>query len=54
MKSYYTGFFRKSEEFQICIAAAASIALLQATVLFSIHYEPSHIHHTLNIVSKIF
>jgi len=43
----------KSEEFQICIAAA-SVALLNAAVLFSVHHGPSQIHRSLNSVSKIF
>jgi hypothetical protein len=46
-------FLWKSEEFQICIAAA-SIALLHAAVLFSIHYGTSQIHCSLNTVSKVF
>jgi hypothetical protein len=43
----------KSEEFQICFAAA-SIALLHAAGLLPVHYGPSQIHDSLNTASKIF
>jgi hypothetical protein len=45
--------FGKSEEFQVCVAAASS-ASRHAAVLFSVHYGPSQIHYSLNIVIKIF
>jgi hypothetical protein len=41
------------QEFQTFIAAA-SIAILQAAVLFLAHILPSQIHYSLNTVSKIF
>jgi hypothetical protein len=43
----------KCEEFCICIAAA-SIALLHTTILFSVHCEPSQIHYSLNTDNNIF
>jgi hypothetical protein len=43
---------RKSEEFQIWIAAASS-ASRHAAVLFSVHYGPSQIYYLLKTVFPI-
>jgi hypothetical protein len=43
----------KSEEFQICIAAA-STALLHTAVMLSVRYGPSQINYSLNTLSKMF
>jgi hypothetical protein len=43
----------KSEEFQFCIAAASS-ASRHTALLVSVHYGPSQIHYSSNIVIKIF
>ena len=42
-----------SEELQMCIPTA-TIALLHAATLLSVHEGPSQIHYSLNTVSKIF
>jgi hypothetical protein len=44
--TYIAGFFGSLKDFKS--------ALLHAAVLRSVHYGPSQIHYSLNIVSKIF